>query len=226
MPFVASLALQGSLVILLAIPWTVQTLKNSGALPTLTMLNFRPVKPVPPPQKEPIVRAPRHSDITLGISSPRKFVLSTQASPADLPGLPSAPDAGIDFGGSAGAALLGSVASMSSATGAATVIAPPKVSAPRQPIPVGGSVQAAKLIRKVQPVYPPLVRQIHLQGVVVLEAIIGTDGTIQQLKAISGHPLLIPSAMQAVEKWMYSPTILDGKPVEVRTTVEVRFFFS
>jgi protein TonB len=91
---------------------------------------------------------------------------------------------------------------------------------------VGGKVQAAKLIHQVQPVYPVLARQTRAQGVVTLDAVIGADGSIQQLRLVSGHPLLTASAMQAVQQWRYSPTFLNGKAVEVHTTIEVRFTLS
>ena len=93
------------------------------------------------------------------------------------------------------------------------VSSPAKTEAPEHVIDVGGKVQAAKLIRQVQPNYPALARQIRVQGVVTLEAIIGSDGTIQQLRALSGHPLLIPSAVQAVQQWLYSSGWFStGKP--------------
>jgi protein TonB len=101
----------------------------------------------------------------------------------------------------------------------------PKAEPPAQLL-VGGNVQEAKLIYRVQPLYPALARQVRVQGVVVLEAIIAANGSIQQLHVLSGHPMLIPSAVEAVRQWIYSPTILNGKAVEVKTTIEVRFTLS
>ena len=80
---------------------------------------------------------------------------------------------------------------------------------------------AASLIRRVDPVYPALARQIRLEGRVELHAIISTDGRIQSLEVISGHPLLIKSALQAVYEWRYRPTILNGQAVEVDTHITV-----
>jgi protein TonB len=79
------------------------------------------------------------------------------------------------------------------------------------------------LIRKVTPVYPHIATITHTQGTVVLHAIIGRDGSIQQLQAISGHPLLIKAAMDAVSQWRYKPYKLNGEPVEVDTTITVNF---
>jgi TonB family protein len=89
-----------------------------------------------------------------------------------------------------------------------------------------GSVTAAKIVTKVQPIYPPLARQTRIQGTVRLHTIVGTDGSVKQLEVISGHPLLVQSALDAVRQWKYSPTLLEGKPVEVDTTIDVIFALS
>jgi len=95
--------------------------------------------------------------------------------------------------------------------------------APPKRITVGGLVQQAKIIHQPIPVYPPLARQARISGVVRLEGVIARDGTIQQLRAVSGHPLLIPAALDAVRKWVYQPTLLNGEPVEVIAPIEVIF---
>ena len=119
-------------------------------------------------------------------------------------------------GGSMGGVLGGVIGGMGAAP------PPPK---PHQtgPIRVGGSVQAARIINRVQPVYPPLARQTRINGTVRLHAIIAKDGTIQQLEVISGHPLLQQAALDAVRQWRYQPTLLNGEPVEVDTTIDVIF---
>jgi protein TonB len=88
---------------------------------------------------------------------------------------------------------------------------------------VGGQVQAAKIMNQTRPVYPPLARQARIQGTVRLEAVINKEGVIEELKVISGHPLLIPAAQAAVAQWRYEPTMLNGVPVEVITTIDVNF---
>ena len=88
---------------------------------------------------------------------------------------------------------------------------------------IGGNVAAAKLVKKVQPVYPLPALQGRIQGVVKLHAIIGRDGTVTQLEVISGHPLLLQAALDAVRQWTYQPTLLEGKPVEVDTEIDVIF---
>lgn len=77
------------------------------------------------------------------------------------------------------------------------------------------------LLHRVEPIYPPLARQIHREGRVELRAIIATDGTIQSLEVLSGAPMFFQSALDAVRQWRYRPTILNGAPVEVETRITV-----
>ena len=83
------------------------------------------------------------------------------------------------------------------------------------------TLDPAMLIHRVEPVYPPLARQIHREGRVELRAIIGTDGTIQSLQVVSGDPMFLNSAIEAVQQWRYRPTILNGQPVEIDTYITV-----
>ena len=112
--------------------------------------------------------------------------------------------------------------------GAPRPAAAPKVVTvkPKQEGPVRQSsgVQAAKLVNGPKPAYPQIAKQARIQGAVVLQAIIGKDGSVQQLKVISSaNPLLTPAAMEAVKKWVYIPTILNNEPVEVITEITVNF---
>lgn len=84
-------------------------------------------------------------------------------------------------------------------------------------------MQAARIVRRVLPIYPPLARTARISGVVRLQAIIATDGTIAELNVVSGHPLLIKAAVDAVKQWVYKPTVLNGKPVPVDTQIDVNF---
>src|SRR5213078_1319331 len=123
------------------------------------------------------------------------------------------PDPGVV--GSVGGVLGGVIGGIGTA-------APPKPK-PTGPVRVGGNVQAARIVNRVQPVYPPLARQTRISGTVRLHAIISKDGTIQQLEVMSGHPLLQQAALDAVRQWRYQPTLLNGEPVEVDTTIDVIF---
>ena len=91
------------------------------------------------------------------------------------------------------------------------------------PIRVGREVQAARIVRRVMPVYPPLARAARISGVVRLQATIATDGSIAELNAVSGHPMLIAAAIDAVKRWRYRPTVLNGTPVPVDTQIDVNF---
>src|SRR5215475_1126620 len=97
------------------------------------------------------------------------------------------------------------------------------ITSPQKPmrIRIGGETAAAQLTNRVQPAYPELARQVRLSGTVRLHAVISKDGSVQQLEVVSGHPLLVQSALDAVRKWKYKPTLLNGEPVEVDTTIDV-----
>jgi len=101
--------------------------------------------------------------------------------------------------------------------------APPPPAVPQR-LEVGGNVQAALLINQPPPLYPLQAKRAHIEGVVKLKAVIGTDGKVRNLTAISGNPFLVEAALNAVKDWVYKPTILNGVPMEVNTTIDVRFF--
>ncbi len=111
-------------------------------------------------------------------------------------------------------------------------IAEPPPSPPSQPsgsaprIRVASDVQAHNLISQTPPVYPPLARQAHIEGAVRLAATIDKDGRVQNLQVISGHPLLVPAAIEAVKQWVWQPTLLNGEPVQVQTEIDVDFTLS
>jgi periplasmic protein TonB len=88
---------------------------------------------------------------------------------------------------------------------------------------VSSGVAEGMLVHQVKPQYPPLAVQARIQGSVVLQAVIGKDGTIRELRLISGHPMLAPAAIEAVKQWRYRPYLLNGEPVEVDTQVNVNF---
>ncbi len=88
---------------------------------------------------------------------------------------------------------------------------------------MSGNVQQVKLLRQIEPVYPPLAKAARIQGTVRFTVIVGKDGAVQRLQLISGHPLLVPAAQEAVKQWVYQPTLLNGEPVEVLTQIDVSF---
>jgi TonB family protein len=102
-------------------------------------------------------------------------------------------------------------------------LAPREQTAPPTRIRVGGNVQQAKLLVKVNPVYPPLAKSAGIEGVVRLQATLGKDGAVENLTLLEGHPLLAAAAMDAVRQWQYQTTLLNGDPVEVLTQVDINF---
>ena len=88
---------------------------------------------------------------------------------------------------------------------------------------VASNVEASNLINAVRPVYPPLAKMARQQGTVKFQATIGKGGNVDDLMLISGPPLLVQAAMDAVKQWTYKPTVLNGAPVEVVTTIDVNF---
>ncbi len=85
----------------------------------------------------------------------------------------------------------------------------------------GGS--GKRVVHRVEPDYPFIAKAARVQGTVVMFAVIGKDGSIEDLRTISGHPLLATAALGAVKQWRYKPFLLDGQPIDVQTTIEAHF---
>lgn len=166
-----------------------------------------------PAAKSPVFIAPQR--IPRSIAS----IVDDQPATAIVP----PPPAGVPFsvGGSGGISTL--------MDNLMPKVSPPPPPAARKPdnsaAPVlqGGRVQAAKLIKQVIPQYPALARQARISGTVRLQGLIAKDGTIKDLQLISGHPLLVQAALQAVRQWVYRPTTLNGEVVEVAAPIDVVF---
>jgi protein TonB len=103
---------------------------------------------------------------------------------------------------------------------------PPEAKPATPPAPVsirGGDAQEARLLKRVEPVYPPLARQARVSGAVRVQAVIDKQGRIGAVRAVSGHPLLRTAATDAVSQWVYTPAKLNGQPTETNTTVDIAF---
>jgi len=105
------------------------------------------------------------------------------------------------------------------------VVAPPPPKPVARP-PRISRMMEGNLIYRVQPVYPPMARSARIQGPVVLKAIISKSGGIEKLQVLTGHPLLVKAAIEAVSQWQYWPYILNDEPVEVETQITVNFLLS
>jgi protein TonB len=197
------------------------------ALPTkqlMTMLTAPPPPPPPPPPPAaaPVIVKKMQSELDNGqlrtpTAIPKKIqMIKEDETPPAVGGVMGGVPGGVPGGTMGG--VLGSVMS-------SVPTAMPKAAAPQR-VRVSQGVSQGLLIHKVQPQYPPLARQARIQGVVVLEALIGKDGTITNLHVVSGHPMLTNAALEAVKEWRYKPYYLNGEPVEVSTTINVNFTLS
>lgn len=194
---------------------------------TQTMLVAPPPPPAPPPPAaQPIAKTPAPKRVFMQAGK----LLAPTAIPKEIAMLKEEappPDAGVGVvggvpGGVPGGAVGGVIGGIiSSAAKAYIPIAP--AAAPKAPIRVGGRIKAPRALSTPSPVYPVLAQQTRLQGDVVIDAVIDEAGNVVEMKVISGHPLLIPAAMDALRKWKYEPTYLNDVAVPVQLLVTIRF---
>jgi protein TonB len=192
-----------------------------GQLMSVLVAPPPPPPPPPPPRVVPMKRLQRKVTVEDLMRAPTKIPERIKVVEDEAPPQPTAGIVGGVPGGLAGGAPGGIIGGLI-AMAAAPPPPPPKPKTPKR-IRVGGQVVAAKLISKPDPIYPPLAKMARIQGMVKLEAIIARGGTVKDLKVISGHPLLVKSALDAVQRWRYQPTLLNGEPVEVITEIDVHF---
>jgi TonB family protein len=105
-------------------------------------------------------------------------------------------------------------------------LAPPPSPPPAGPVRVGGAIKEPKKVKHANPVYPMIAREARIQGVVILECVIGADGRVEDIRVLRGIPLLDQAAVDAVRQWEYVPTYVNGVPVPVIMTVTVQFRLS
>jgi protein TonB len=206
--------------ILILIPLIYTEALPKAMLATMIVAPPPPPPPPPPPAAAVIVKVkPQVHLMDAGkLLQPKAIPKDVKIIKEEAPDMNAGMAGGVP-GGVAGGSMGGVIGGVIGGMGGAPP--PPKPTASR--IRQGGSVQAALLINKVQPVYPPLARQTRISGTVRLHAIISKNGTVTSLEVLSGHPLLVRAAMDAVQQWRYKPTLLNGEPVEVDTTIDVIF---
>src|SRR5579863_226067 len=197
------------------------------ALPRTQLMTFL-VAPPPPPPPPPPAAAPVkvvkviQTDIVNGqLRTPTKIPQKVQMIKEEEAPPPVMASTGV-VGGVPGGVPGGSMGGVIGSVLSSTPTVAPKIAAPQR-VRVSSGVQSGLLVRRVNPVYPPLARQARIQGVVLLQAEISKEGNIINLQLISGHPMLAPAAIEAVKQWKYKPYLLNGEPVEVETQVQVNF---
>jgi len=217
--FIFQVALVGLLVLV--------PLIFTEALPKQQLMTFLVAPPPPPPPPPPAAPLPKvvkvvQTDIVNGqLRTPTKIPEKVQMIKEEEAPPPVMSASGV-VGGVPGGVPGGQMGGVIGGIISSTPMAVPKVATPQR-VRVSQGVSQGLLIRKVQPTYPPLARQARIQGQVMLQALISKDGSIENLRLISGHPMLAPAALEAVKQWKYKPYMLNGEPVEVETTVQVNF---
>lgn len=199
-----------------------------------TMLVAPPAAPPPPPPPAVAAVARPAAELKKVLPIPGKLmaprvVPNQVAQTSEAPGGPDlmaglTSGAGLPggvLGGQPGGVLGGIVGGSGSYVPAALA-----ASAPQAPVRVGGAIRAPRLLFRVEPAYPLLARQAKLEGSVVIDAVIDEHGNVVEMHALSGSPLLIPAAMDALRQWRYAPTLVNGQAVPVELTVTLTFRLS
>jgi len=219
--FVLQMCLLGILVLI--------PLVYTEALPKQQLMTFLVAPPPPPPPPPPPAAAPPvkvirkiETELDNGqLRTPTKIPQKIQIIKEEEAPPPSAMGgvAGGVPGGVPGGSMGGVIGGIIGQTATSVV---PKVATPQR-VRVSQGVSEGLLVHQVKPNYPALAKQARIQGSVVLQAAIGKDGSIQNLRLVSGHPMLAPAAIEAVKQWKYRPYFLNGEPVEVDTQITVNF---
>jgi protein TonB len=240
---ISSLVFHGLLIVMVVlVPLLLpQSVSDRELLITLVSpIGPPPPPPPPPPAALPAVAMPRPVQPTVRPVTPETLIAPTVV-PREIAKIIEEPIAPVGVvggvpggvpGGYVGGVLGGILASNASANTAELAPVPPpppppppppKQIVPAKPVRVGGMVQEPRVLSMVPPVYPKLASAARVSGTVVLEATLTDQGTVEEIKVVSGHPLLVEAAIQAVKQWRYEPTYLNGIAVPVILTAKVHF---
>ena len=218
--FIIQIALLGVLVLI--------PLIYTEALPKQAMATFLvapPPPPPPPPPPQPIQQVKVQKVVSEiennALRTPTKIPDKIKMVKEEDTPPPQQNFAGVVGGVSSGAPG-GQIGGVIGGIVGSAPVAVPKVAAP-QKVRISSGVMQGQLLNKVTPQYPQIAKAARISGKVVLAATISKNGTIEGLHVVSGHPMLVNAAMDAVKQWRYKPYILNGEPVEVETTIEVNF---
>jgi len=237
---IGSIVFHGLLVfVVIIVPLLMpQTIPERELIVTLVSPSGPPPPPPPPPVEIPVITAPKAVQpqvrsvapdaLIAPVAIPKEVVKIVEEpivrSVGVIGGVPGGMPGGIAGG------VLGRILAANAAP--PPVLAPPvppppppppEVAAATVPIRIGGVVKEPQVIKMVPPMYPPLASRARVSGSVVLEATLTAEGTVEQIRVISGHPLLIEAAIECVRQWQYEPTYLNGIPVPVILTAKVHF---
>jgi protein TonB len=200
------------------------------ALP-VKMLTTTLVAPPPPPPPPPPAgaSAPRHvepqtpvkSELEVPVKIPQKVAMVHENLPQSDQAA-AAPAVGGVVGGVPGGVAGGTVGGIVGGVLGGVGAAVPKLAAPNR-VKVSSGVTQGLLTHQVKPDYPPLAKNAHIEGAVVLQAVISKDGKVKDVRVVSGHPMLAQAAEKAVKQWQYKPYVLNGQPVEIDTNITVNF---
>jgi protein TonB len=197
-----------------------------------SVLLIAPPPPPPPPPPAAAVQVVKVKPMAKLLDAGK--LMAPRAIPKDIKIIKEEdqpPDAGMGGvaggvpGGVAGGSMGGVLGGVIGGSVTSVPLAPPPPK-PKAPVRVGGRVKEPRLISRVDPVYPPLAKQTHMQGTVVIDAILDEKGDVIEMKVLSGPPLLIQAAVDAVRRWKYQPTFLNDQPVQVQLNVTVTFRLS
>jgi periplasmic protein TonB len=215
----------GIVALLIVIP--IYFAKHTKAIPKALEQTFvfTPPPPAPPPPAAKATRAPKTPVPTHVTQTQPVFHASPLVAPREIPKNISmasnnavAPDLNAGVAGGVPGGVLGGLLG-----GTGTVAGPPAPPKPPAIVRVGGDVKPPQLVQRVQPEYPTVARLAHVQGIVVIDAVISKSGSVISEHAVSGPSLLVPSALDAVKQWKYQPTYLNGQPVNLAMQVTVDF---
>jgi len=206
----------------------------TDTLPKAQLLTFLvappPPPPPPPPAAEQVQRVVRQIQTDMlnngELRTPSRIphkVQMIKEEEAPPPMMATGGVVGGVPGGIPGGQLGGVIGGIVAASNAAV---PKFVPVTPQRVRISQGVTRGLLVHRVEPTYPPLARAARVQGDVILSAVIDINGEIKNLQLVSGHPMLVPAAVDAVKQWRYKPYLLNGQPVEVETTITVIFALS
>jgi periplasmic protein TonB len=196
------------------------------ALPTQQLLTFllAPPPPLPPPAAAPVAKVVETDMVNDGqlrtpTRIPRKveMIREEEAPPPAMAGAVVGGVPGGIPGGQLGGVIGGIISSGSNSTALVPKLEPVKR------VRVSQGITRGMVISKIEPTYPKIALAARITGVVLLKAVISKEGDIKELQVVSGHPLLVPAAIEAVKRWRYRPYLLNGEPVEVETNITVTF---